>query len=119
MRDPDHLTATDQTLLTLLQADTSLATPLTLAQRFIALLRTRRAEELPLWFETVRAAPFPELHAFVQGLEADRSAVFAAFTLPYSNGPVEGHVNRLKTLKRQMYGRAGFALLRARVLHSA
>lgn len=51
------------------------------------------------------------------GIERDRSAVEAALRLTWSQGPVEGHVNRLKTLKRQMYGKAGFTLLRQRVLH--
>jgi len=50
------------------------------------------------------------------GLQSDAAAVRAALEQPWSNGPVEGQVNRLKFLKRQMYGRAGFDLLRARVL---
>ena len=50
------------------------------------------------------------------GLQRDHQAVTAALTLPWNSGPVEGHVNRIKMLKRQMYGRAGFALLRKRVL---
>jgi hypothetical protein len=54
--------------------------------------------------------------AQVEGLKQDQSAVEAAVEQSWSNGPVEGHINRLKTLKRQMYGRAGFELLRARVL---
>ena len=52
-------------------------------------------------------------------IEDDEAAVNAAINTPWSNGPVEGHVNRLKTIKRQMYGRAGMPLLRARVLHAA
>jgi transposase len=53
---------------------------------------------------------------FVRTLKQDLGAVEAAVTEPWSNGPVEGHINRLKTLKRQMYGRAGVELLRARLL---
>jgi transposase len=53
------------------------------------------------------------------GIRRDEAAVQAAVTQTWSNGPVEGHVNRLKTIKRQMYGRAGFVLLRARVLNVA
>jgi transposase len=56
------------------------------------------------------------LERFVRTLKQDLSAVEAAVTEPWSNGPVEGHINRLKTLKRQMYGRAGVELLRARLL---
>lgn len=56
------------------------------------------------------------LKNFAQGLKRDYDAVENALTQPWSNGPVEGHVNRLKTIKRQMYGRAGFDLLKLRVL---
>jgi transposase len=60
----------------------------------------------------------PELRSFAASLRQDESAVAAALTERWSNGPVEGHVNRLKMIKRQMYERAGFRLLRARVLHA-
>lgn len=56
---------------------------------------------------------------FARGVRQDEAAVSAAMTQPWSNGSVEGQVNRLKTIKRQMYGRAGFALLRRRVLHAS
>ena len=57
------------------------------------------------------------LQGFVSGIHQDYAAVHAAFTLPWSNGQVEGQVNRLKVIKRQMYGRAKFDLLRQRVLY--
>lgn len=63
-----------------------------------------------------RSAHACALHAFADGLRRDHQAVTAGLTLPWSSSPVEGHVNRIKMLKRQMYGRAGFALLRKRVL---
>ncbi|MFF1420955.1 hypothetical protein [Streptomyces sp. NPDC058280] len=56
------------------------------------------------------------MHTFINGLERDLAAVTAGLTLPWSSGVVEGHVNRIKMIKRQMYGRAGFKLLRKRVL---
>ncbi|MER6564182.1 ISL3 family transposase [Streptomyces sp. NPDC001027] len=71
---------------------------------------------LPAWTDAVHADDLPALHAFADGLQRDHQAVTAGLTLPWSSGPVEGHVNRIKMLKRQMYGRAGFALLRKRVL---
>ncbi|MFE5924175.1 transposase, partial [Streptomyces sp. NPDC056468] len=71
---------------------------------------------LHAWTEAVRADELPALHAFADGLQHDHQAVTAGLTQPWSSGPVEGHVNRIKMLKRQMYGRAGFALLRKRVL---
>ena len=58
----------------------------------------------------------PELRSFVTGLRRDQDAVTAGLTLPWSSGAVEGHVNRIKMLKRQMYGRANPDLLRRRVL---
>ncbi|MFE1850611.1 transposase [Streptomyces sp. NPDC059489] len=75
-----------------------------------------QGDRLPQWIEAVRADDLPSLHAFANGLERDLAAVTAGLTLPWSSGVVEGHVNRIKMLKRQMYGRAGFALLRKRVL---
>jgi transposase len=58
------------------------------------------------------------LHSFVAGLQRDLDAVTAGLMLSWSSGPVEGHVNRVKMIKRQMYGRANFDLLRRRVLHA-
>ena len=59
-----------------------------------------------------------ELRRFANGIRLDQAAVEAALTLPYSNGQVEGQVNRLKLIKRSMYGRANFDLLKARVLYA-
>lgn len=61
----------------------------------------------------------PELKSFVSGVERDYDAVKEALRLPWSQGPTEGKVNKLKTLKRVMYGRASFQLLRQRLLHDA
>ncbi|GAA1535805.1 hypothetical protein GCM10009730_51230 [Streptomyces albidochromogenes] len=60
----------------------------------------------------------PSLHTFGAGIDRDRDAVIAGLTLPWSSGAVEGHVNRIKMLKRQVFGRAGFELHRKRVLLS-
>ncbi len=57
-----------------------------------------------------------DLHTLAAGIERDRDVVIAGLTLPWNSGVVEGHVNRIKMLKRQMFGRVGFALLRKRVL---
>ncbi len=61
----------------------------------------------------------PELKSFARGIQQDKAAVLAGLSLPWSQGPLEGHVNRLKLIKRSMYGRAKLPLLRARVLHVA
>ncbi|MFJ4467468.1 transposase [Streptomyces sp. NPDC089424] len=73
-------------------------------------------DQLPQWIKRVRSDDLPSLHAFANGLERDLATVTAGLTLPWSSGVVEGHVNRIKMIKRQMYGRASFALLRKRVL---
>ncbi|MET9692565.1 transposase [Streptomyces sp. NPDC006514] len=70
----------------------------------------------PEWIVAVRADDLPSMHTFINGLERDLAAVTAGLTLPWSSGVVEGHVNRIKMIKRQTYGRAGFTLLRKRVL---
>jgi transposase len=87
-----------------------------LANAFARLVRERDADALDPWLDRARATG---LRGFVEGLSQDIDAVRAALSLPWSNGPAEGQVNRLKLLKRQMYGRAKFDLLRSRVLHAA
>lgn len=74
--------------------------------------------ELKEWIEKSITSGLKEIASFAKGLLADYSAVENALTLLWSDGPVEGNVNRLKTIKRQMYGRAGFDLLRKRVVYA-
>jgi transposase len=83
---------------------------------FLTLVCERRAEALDDWLVAARASGVANLVRFVERLEQDLAAVRAALELPWSNGQTEGQINRLKAIKRQMYGRAGFDLLRARVL---
>lgn len=83
---------------------------------FADLLRQGDPAGLTHWLE---AAAATDLGGFVTGLRQDEAAVRAAIVEPWSNGPVEWQVNRLKLNKRSMYGRAGFDLLRQRVLHAA
>jgi transposase len=71
------------------------------------------------WPVRAEAASDPDLRRFAEGIRRDEAAVDAGVMQRWSNGPVEGHINRLKTIKRQMYGRAEFVLLRARVLNIA
>jgi transposase len=89
-----------------------------LVQQFTQMLRTRTGEQLDTWLEKVRVSQIRELQGFVSGVERDKKAVKAGLTLPQSNGLVEGKVNKLKLIKRMMYGRAAFPLLRQRVLHA-
>ncbi|MFD7026574.1 hypothetical protein ACFWAR_00880 [Streptomyces sp. NPDC059917] len=75
-----------------------------------------QGKRLPEWIAAVRADDLPSPHTFIDGLERDLAAVTAGLTLPWNSGIVEGHVDRIKMIKRQMCGRAGFKLLRKRVL---
>ena len=84
----------------------------------MTLLRERQAEALDSWLKRAKESQVTELTSFVNGISRDYAAVRAACSLPWSNGIVEGHVNRLKFLKRQMFGRAHLDLLRVKVLHA-
>jgi transposase len=94
---------------------TDLAAPI---GSFAALLRPADGNEdrLRQWITNARAADLPHLHSFTRGLEQDLDAVITAFTLPHHNGRTEGVNTKTKMLKRQTYGRAGFELLRHRIL---
>jgi transposase len=83
---------------------------------FAELLTGRHGERLDAWIDQVDADDLPHLRSFTAGLKQDYPAVTNGLTLPHSSGAVEGNVNRIKMLKRQMYGRATFDLLRTRVL---
>jgi transposase len=114
-RAPDAQLYVDQ----LSQVDHSIAHAYTLSQAFLALVRERRGDALEAWITEATASGIEALARFAQGLREDLAAVTAGLTLPWSNGPVEGHINRLKLLKRQGYGRAGVGLLRQRVRQAA
>lgn len=90
-----------------------------LAQDFQRMVNGREAEKLGGWLDATEQSGIVEMQGFASGLRKDRDCVEAALKHAWSNGQVEGQVNRLKMIKRQMYGRANFDLLRARVLHRA
>lgn len=98
------------------ERSSELARAYQLCQDFAELLRERKAEELKEWLRCVRTSQIPELQGLAKSIQQDYSAVYAACSQPWSQGQVEGSVNRLKCIKRQLYGRANFDLLRRRVL---
>ncbi len=89
-----------------------------LTRDVIAMIHARDVGALAGWLERAQASAIREFTGFARGIRRDQAAVEAAFTVEWNNGAVEGHVNRLKLIKRQGYGRAGFELLRQRVLHA-
>jgi transposase len=103
----------------LCQLDAGIAQAHALTQGVLTLVRERRGHDLEAWITAATASGIDGLGCFAHGLREDLAAVTAGLTLPWSNGPVEGQITRLKLLKRQGYGRAGFALLRQRVLQAA
>ena len=89
-----------------------------LTQAFLVMVREQSGEHLADWLAHAQQSVAKPLARFAQGLQRDWAAVHAGLTLPWHNGITEGHVNRIKLLKRQGYGRAGFTFLRQRVLHT-
>ncbi len=88
-----------------------------LLQGFLQMLRERRPERLNGWMKEARESGIKELSSFVVGIDRDYDAVRAGLTFHWSQGPVEETVNKIKTHKRLMYGRASFSLLRQKLLH--
>jgi len=117
LQKPENLSAEDQRTLDLLkQVHPQVEAACELAQAFAQMLRKRNASALKSWLEEATESGIPELRTFATGIKRDQAAVLAALTYEWSQGQVEGQVNRLKLIKRHAYGRAGFELLRHRVL---
>lgn len=118
MRDEDTLDEEEkQALQRVRAADSQVEAVWQLAQQFAEMLRKRQHERLETWIEQVVNDNVTGLVRFAKGLVGDLKAVRNALKLHWSNGQTEGQVNRLKFIKRQMYGRANFDLLRKRVLY--
>jgi len=119
-RDPEKLSDADREYLGELWGwNTELERAYELAQGFCRMVRERDPEMLDGWLEEASASRSPELCGFAEGLRGDYEAVRAALSESWSNGQVEGQINRLKLLKRQMYGRANLDLLKRRAVGAA
>jgi transposase len=117
MRREDKLNDNEKQQYARLQAqEGEVAEAIALTQDFAALMRQRQPDQLATWLERAAASGLNAFKSLANGIRADYEAVKAGATLMWSTGPVEGQINRLKMLKRQMYGRAGIGLLRQRVL---
>jgi hypothetical protein len=129
VRSLAELPAPDAAVVTRVEQDHEAASVAMLARRFTALVRGCGAggkvspdaalTELGAWLADARMSGVRAVETFAAGLEQDGAAVRSALGTPWSNGQAEGQITRLKLLKRQMYGRAGFDLLRRRVLLAA
>jgi transposase len=120
LRLAEQLTAQDhQQLAQLTQQAPALAEAVALAQDFASLVRQRQPTQLDPWLARAATSTLPPFRRFAKGLRADYAAVKAGVTLPWSQGPIEGHITRLKLLKRQMFGRAKLDLLARRFLLAA
>ena len=120
MRDPGDLTTEEQAELALIcQRSATAQESYQLTQQFMRMLRLRRGQEFETWLQAVEASHISELSRFAHSLLKDKEAVVAGLTLSYSNGPVEAQVQKLKLVKRSMFGRAKLPLLRQRLLHAA
>ena len=120
VRRPEKRKPSEQARLNAIHAGSQeLTAALDLADEFADLIRKRSRGTLSDWLTRGEASTNPEMRRFAEGIRRDESAVSAAVTETWSNGPVEGHVNRLKMIKRHMFGRAGIVLLKARVVRAA
>jgi transposase len=119
LQSPDKRTSAQQRFVDRLTSLGEVGPVAELGRQFVQIVRERQPEELDRWIERVEKSAEPELRRFAAGLKRDEAAVRAALQEPWSNGPVEGQVHRLKLIKRQMYGRGKLDLLRVRLQQAA
>ena len=119
VRDPEALDSAETAVLAHIQQEAEVAALHDLARSYTRMVREKRPEDLDEWLAACAESGIGVLMSFAKGLRQDYAAVRAALEEPWSSGQAEGQINRLKMLKRQMYGRAGFDLLRRRVLCAA
>jgi transposase len=113
---PDRLSDEEQLWLKHIFQEPQVEKLYGIVQHFIEIICDRLADKFEPWVQDALAINISAVSSFVGGLKKDYSAIHAALIYPWSNGQVEGQVNRLKLINRQMYGRASFELLKARVL---
>lgn len=99
-------------LATIRQGSETAETIYQLVQACLQMVRKLQGSHLESWLRSVRACHIPDLHREALGVERDKAAVLVGLTLSHNKGQTEGQVTRIKLIKRMMYGRAGFALLR-------
>jgi transposase len=120
VRDPADLNADDRDWLARLQAAcAAAATAYPLLQESTRIIRGQQAGRLDARLAAAAGCGLPEVASFAAGLQRERAELLAALELPWSTGPVEGQITRLKLIKRQGYGRGGLDTLKRRFLRAA
>jgi transposase len=120
LRHSENRTAADaEQLIRLRTQHVALTEGITLAEEFVAMIRAGQPERFDPWLAQARDCALPTFRNFARKLDSDYDAVRAAMTSPWSTGQVEGQINRLKMIKRQMFGRASFDLLNRRFILAA
>jgi len=120
VKDQQQLTADQRALIErICHTNADLQELYQLGQDFVQMVKQRQVRQLDGWLTRASQSSSVELRGFASSIKQDYAAVKAALSLPWSQGQVEGQITRLKCLKRQMYGRARFELLRSRVLRRA
>jgi len=119
VRDPKTLDDIErEDLAAFCQVSSTLKRAYELIQDFLRMVHKKEGARLDAWLEKITQSGIAELQSFAHGVERDKEAVRVGLTSSINNGMVEGHVTKLKLIKRTMYGRASFPLLRQRVLHA-
>ncbi len=116
MRERERLDEDEQQMLAVIRQDQQVNGAYEIVQPFVRMVKAHDAKALETWLTACLTSGISKLVNFAQGVQKEASALHAGLKLPYSNGPVEGKINKLKDIKRSMYGRGGFMLLRQRVL---
>jgi transposase len=119
LRDRTSFNHQEQQMLAFIRQEPIIEVAYDLAQRFGTMVRNRQHDQLDSWLEAALGSGIPDVRTFAEGRQREYSALKAALTYPYSTGPVQGQINRLTLIKRSMYGRGSFELLRQRVLIAA
>lgn len=119
LRSRSQLTQKEAATLARMEQHGDVAQARRLAQEFQVMVRQRQSEAFDGWLAASRTSGIAELESFAAGLQQEYSSIRAALSEPWSTGQVEGQITRLKLLKRQMYGRAKFDLLKQRVVQPA
>jgi transposase len=119
LKPPQELTPEQETFITRLgEISVELKSVRELSHTFVQMVQQRQHEALPVWLAHAEQSAVTEMRSFATGIRQDEAAVRAALAYAWSNGQVEGQINKLKLIKRQMYGRAKLDLLKARLLEA-